>query len=67
MTSAIWISSCLLSWKEVGFEKVIKLIDDMKAKQQDDNDWKDHREAQSAQADDKKKASRQPPLRTPGR
>jgi peptidoglycan hydrolase CwlO-like protein len=49
-----------LHGKKVGFEKVIKLIDDMvalmKTEQQDDNDKKEYCEMQFDQADDKKKA-----------
>merc|ERR1719161_2005617 len=49
-----------LHGKKVGFEKVIKLIDDMvallKTEQQDDEDKKEYCEMQFDQADDKKKA-----------
>merc|ERR1719321_1934020 len=49
-----------LHGKKVGFEKVIKLIDDMvallKTEQQDDNDKKEYGEMQFDQADDKKKS-----------
>jgi chromosome segregation ATPase len=49
-----------LHGKKVGFEKVIKLIDDMvallKTEQNDDNDKKEYCEMQFDQADDKKKA-----------
>jgi chromosome segregation ATPase len=49
-----------LHGKKVGFEKVLKLIDDMvalmKTEQQDDNDKKEYCEMQFDQADDKKKA-----------
>jgi len=49
-----------LHGKKVGFDKVIKLIDDMvalmKTEQQDDEDKKEYCEMQFDQADDKKKA-----------
>merc|ERR1719158_415349 len=49
-----------LHGKKVGFDKVLKLIDDMvaplKTEQQDDNDKKEYCEMQFDQADDKKKA-----------
>jgi len=49
-----------LHGKKVGFEKVIKLIDDMvalmKTEQQDDNDKKEYCEMQFDHADDKKKS-----------
>merc|ERR1719171_3346687 len=49
-----------LHGKKVGFEKVIKMIDDMvallKTEQQDDADKKEYCEMQFDQADDKKKA-----------
>jgi peptidoglycan hydrolase CwlO-like protein len=49
-----------LHGKKVGFEKVIKMIDDMvvllKTEQQDDNDKKEYCEMQFDHADDKKKS-----------
>merc|ERR1712039_57428 len=58
-TQLDFIALCLHG-KKIGFDKIIKLIDDLvatlKQEQQDDNDKKEYCEAQFDEADDKRKA-----------